>query len=223
MPCRRPRAYGGFVDAKPRTLLAPIVALMLVVLSGGGAAGAALPDDVQAGRALAQQLAAGSLACSDLGSDDFEYLGEFVMKQMVGSVQLHDQMNARMRSMMGDAGEERMHVAMGQRFAGCAAWSGEGWMGPGMMGDRWDSGDVWDGMMGSPMWDWMGNGNWQQMDRADWQRLSDQWFVPAASLSRSGWSSAAIALVATGGVLAVALIGVIFAVTLRRRRGSPVV
>ena len=72
---------------------------------------------------------------TDVG--DFEHLGEFAMNRMAGSLELHGAMNERMRSVLGADDEERMHVLMGRRYAGCASSGSVGpMMGPGMMGGR---------------------------------------------------------------------------------------
>lgn len=58
-----------------------------------------------------------TLACKDLSDDNFGTLGEYFMGQMMGSS--HEAMNNMMIQMMGEKGEEQMHVVMGKRLSGC--------------------------------------------------------------------------------------------------------
>ncbi len=55
--------------------------------------------------------------CDDLSDDQFAALGEFFMGEMTGEA--HEAMNAMMTRMMGEEGEEQMHVVMGKRMSGC--------------------------------------------------------------------------------------------------------
>jgi len=57
------------------------------------------------------------LTCEDLTDENFGALGEYFMGQMAGDS--HETMNAMMIRMMGEEGEEEMHVAMGKRMSGC--------------------------------------------------------------------------------------------------------
>ena len=139
------------------------------------------------------------MSCDRLAREDFEHLGEYAMNRMAGSVRLHEALNARLRSVMGAAGEERMHVLMGQRYARCA---------PG-------------GMSGSPMWSWMHDGAWQQMSQADWQRVADQW--TGAGMMRTGddgWDAGDVALGTVAALLAAALLGSLLVAGRRRRTGN---
>jgi hypothetical protein len=142
-------------------LAACVLVTLATALAAAAPASASLSDEVGAGQALAQQLQAGTTSCDRLAPADFEHLGEYVMGRAVGSVQLHEAMNARMRSAMGAENEERMHVLLGQRYAGCGAgpmmgagwqhmsradWErvSDQWIGPGMMrtaGTGWHTGD----------------------------------------------------------------------------------
>ncbi len=70
-----------------------------------------------AGKIIWDKLQAKQVVCADLSTDDFEVLGEYFMGQRIGAA--HEAMNNMMIGMMGEAGEEQMHVAMGQRLSGC--------------------------------------------------------------------------------------------------------
>jgi len=59
----------------------------------------------------------GGLTCADLTDENFGVLGEYFMGQMAGDS--HEAMNNMMIRMMGEEGEEAMHVAMGKRISGC--------------------------------------------------------------------------------------------------------
>lgn len=69
------------------------------------------------GKEILQKLQDKQLTCQALTNDDYEKLGEYFMGQMAGSS--HEAMNNMMKQMMGDKGEEQMHIAMGKRLSGC--------------------------------------------------------------------------------------------------------
>lgn len=69
------------------------------------------------GKAVLEKLQAKELACKDLSDDNFETLGEYFMGQMMGNS--HEAMNTMMIRMMGEKGEEQMHVVLGKRLSGC--------------------------------------------------------------------------------------------------------
>ncbi|MFH1125667.1 MAG: SHOCT domain-containing protein [Candidatus Altiarchaeota archaeon] len=87
------------------------------------------------------------ISCSSLTDVQYELLGEYFMGQSAGDY--HAAMNKRMQNMMGEEGEEQMHISMGRQYSGCAqttyaqgAWNtgpmmpgiGPGMMNGGMMG-----------------------------------------------------------------------------------------
>src|SRR3989339_325050 len=69
------------------------------------------------GKEIWGKLQSGELKCEDLSDENFGALGEYFMGQMAGDS--HETMNAMMIRMMGEEGEEEMHVAMGKRMSGC--------------------------------------------------------------------------------------------------------
>lgn len=69
------------------------------------------------GREIWSEFQDGRLECEDLTDEDFGALGEYFMGQMAGDS--HEAMNNMMISMMGQEGEEEMHVAMGKRMSDC--------------------------------------------------------------------------------------------------------
>jgi len=76
------------------------------------------------GKAIYESLQNKEKTCSSLTNDDFELLGEYFMGQRLGNS--HEAMNNMMRRMLGQDGEEQMHVVMGKRLSSCdtaAAWS----------------------------------------------------------------------------------------------------
>jgi hypothetical protein len=184
------------------------VALLVVavLLLAPTAALASLADEQRQGQALVTQLQSRAKTCDGLSGEDFDHIGEYVMGRALGSTTLHQPMNDRMRLMMGDQGEQRMHQVMGQRFAGCTTTASGGVvMGPGMMSNG-DGNGVSGSMMNSSDYGWMMNGNWRTMTRQDWQRLQQQWLgTAAATTGHHGWSPWAIIAVALGGVLLAAL------------------
>ena len=103
------------------------------------------------GKALWQELGAKQISCNQLTQDNYEQLGEYFMDQMTGIG--HESMDSAMSQMMGEQGDQAMHIAMGQRLSGCvpnagfqngawgqvmqggwsAPWNGNNWFMP-MMG-----------------------------------------------------------------------------------------
>src|SRR3989344_9502546 len=65
------------------------------------------------GKIVWEKLQAKQIQCSDLSDDEFGVLGEYFMGQMMGDS--HEAMNNMMIQMMGEEGEEQMHVVMGKR------------------------------------------------------------------------------------------------------------
>lgn len=87
------------------------------------------------GKIVWEKLQAKQLDCKNLTDDNFEVLGEYFMGQMMGNS--HEAMNNMMIQMMGEKGEEQMHIAMGKRMSGCdpnAPMPQNMMMGGGMMG-----------------------------------------------------------------------------------------
>lgn len=201
-------------------LLLAVVALLLAAPAG---ALASVADEEREGSDLVAQLRAGDKRCENVTAQDFERIGEYVMGRMVGSTQAHEAMNQRMRRMMGQPAEERMHELLGRRYTGCGTGTGAAGtpMGPGMMGGGWASGmkgdgwasgmrgDGWGPMMDSEDWSWMAGGAWRTMDRQDWQAMQDRWMGPGVIRTGGGWSAWEVAGVVLAGVLAVALLVVL--------------
>ncbi|MDO8649269.1 MAG: SHOCT domain-containing protein [Candidatus Peregrinibacteria bacterium] len=103
------------------------------------------------GKEIWQKMERDEVGCKDLTDEQFAALGEFFMGEMTGDA--HEAMNAMMTRMMGEEGEEEMHVAMGKRMSGCGGggslpMGNAGMMMPmmGMMGGGWNSASP---MMGS--------------------------------------------------------------------------
>jgi len=201
---------------KVRVALIAVIVMLLAPASSW----ASLPDEQRQGQSVAGQLEAGAKSCDDLSVEDFDHIGEYVMGRALGSTTLHQAMNRRMRLMMGDQSERRMHELMGKRFAGClnrtATGGGVTGIGPGMMGGSHGNGG-WGAMMRSGDWSWMTGGTWRSMSREDWQRLQRRWMgVTATTSQHHGWSAGALVGTTLGGVLLVAM-GVIGVLGLRRR------
>lgn len=55
--------------------------------------------------------------CENLNNENFEAMGEYFMKQMVGDS--HQAMNHMIVEKMGEESEEEVHVAMGKRMSEC--------------------------------------------------------------------------------------------------------
>lgn len=132
-------------------LLTAAVVLAAAALIFPAPALAGLSSDVQQGQRLAESIRSGQKQCSDLSAEDFELIGEYAMSRYLGSGSTHEAMNRHMTAMMGSAGEERMHQALGYRYSGCPGGPAAGWVGPmgGMMSGNYEgSGNFSGGMMG---------------------------------------------------------------------------
>jgi hypothetical protein len=192
-----------------RTRLALIT--VAVVLLIPAAAFASLADEQRQGQNLIAQLNAGTTTCRALSAGDRDHIGEYVMFRALGSTTLHQAMNDRMRLMLGEQGETRMHQLLGARYAGCSTQTGgiaggAGMMGgSGMMGGYAANGGI-GAMMRSGDWSWMMGGAWQHMTRQDWQRRQQQLLGPGAGTMMNN-SSSAIAIISAclGGIILVAL------------------
>jgi hypothetical protein len=200
----------------------PVVIAVIVMLVALATSWASLADEQRQGQDLAAQLQSGAKSCRELSGDDFDHLGEYVIGRALGSTSVYRAMNDRMRLMLGERGEQRMHELMGQRFAGClngsaAAGAGTG-MGPGMMGGSYGDGR-WSAMMRSRDWGWMMGGAWRSMSRQDWQRVQRQRMGAGASTSQHhGWNTGAIVALTLGGLLLVAVAVIGSLAVLRRPR-----
>ena len=170
-----------------------------------------MADEQRQGQTLIGQLQAGTTTCSALSAGDLDHIGEYVMVRALGSTTLHQAMNDRMRAMLGEQDESRMHQLLGARYAGCSTRTagfagGAGMMrGSGMMGGYAANGGI-GAMMSSGDWSWMMGGAWQQMTRQDWQRRQQQLLGPGAGTTiNDGWSAIAIIAVCLGAVILLAL------------------
>jgi hypothetical protein len=205
----------------PTRLALITVALVLLIPA---AAFASLADEQRQGQNQIAQLNAGTTTCRALSAGDLDHIGEYVMFRALGSTTLHQAMNDRMRLMLGEQGESRMHQLLGTRYAGCSTRTsgtvGGGMMGSsGMMGGYATNGGI-SAMMRSGDWSWMMGGAWQHMTRQDWQRRQQQLLGPGASTMMTNGSSA-IAIIAAclGAVILAAL--AILAIIRRPFRRKP--
>lgn len=71
------------------------------------------------GKIIWEKLQAKELNCEDLSDDDFHSIGMHFMGVMAGDS--HEAMDTMMEQMMGEEGEDQMHIAMGKRMSGCEA------------------------------------------------------------------------------------------------------
>lgn len=88
-------------------------------------------EDEEKGGALWDKLQSGDIECANLSDDDFDALGEYFMRAMMGDS--HAAMNAMMIQAHGEEGEEQIHIAMGKRISACdpsavISQEGFGWM-----------------------------------------------------------------------------------------------
>lgn len=71
------------------------------------------------GKEIWERLQAKETTCDGLSDADFGALGEYFMGQSFGNTERHSVMNQMMKNMMGEKGEEQMHVTLGKRSSGC--------------------------------------------------------------------------------------------------------
>ena len=83
------------------------------------------------------------------------------MGQSIGNTQRHALMNQMMANMMGEEGEEQMHVAMGKRLSGCEPNAQVPSNGVGFMPMMWTVGGGGNPMMGG--WNGFGILGWLPM------------------------------------------------------------
>lgn len=76
-------------------------------------------QEEQMGKKLLNDLSNKTVTCSKLKDADFEKIGEYFMSQSIGDTSRHIAMNEMMKKMMGEQGEEQMHVFIGKRLSGC--------------------------------------------------------------------------------------------------------
>src|SRR3989344_571367 len=76
-----------------------------------------LQKEEMGGKAIWDRLLNKNLTCNGLSDDQFELMGEYFMGTMAGSA--HESMNQMMKQMMGETGEEQMHIVMGKKISGC--------------------------------------------------------------------------------------------------------
>lgn len=73
--------------------------------------------EIAQGKELWNKIQSKESACQNLSNDNFEVMGEYLMDQMMGTS--HQTMNKMMKQMMGNEGEEQMHIIMAKRMTGC--------------------------------------------------------------------------------------------------------
>jgi hypothetical protein len=77
-----------------------------------------LNQEIQKGKEIVEKFYRGEVKCQNLNDEDFHYMSEYVIEQMVGGSD-HLTMNKMIEEMHGKEGEELMHINMGKRFLGC--------------------------------------------------------------------------------------------------------
>jgi hypothetical protein len=177
-----------------RRLIACITGLGVLALIVPVAAAADLSSEVQQGQQLASSVKSGQTKCSDLSTDQFELIGEYAMNTYLPSTAAHEAMNQHMAATMGQSGEQRMHVVLGQRYSGCASGSASGWVTPmvGMM-SRYGYGGPGQSGMGPGMMYGQGYGSGPA--------------TPASSMdSGDGTGAAGIAAIAFGAAVLAGLL-----------------
>lgn len=111
---------------------------------------ASVSEEQQGGQTL-NAIHSHKLNATSLSSSQYEHVGEYLMGQALGSVQLHERMNSLMDEMMGPAASDQMHIYLGERYLGKSV-EASGQYGPlwGLMGVMMSGyhGSALAGMMG---------------------------------------------------------------------------
>ena len=82
--------------------------------------------DIQTGQDLYSKFQSKQTSCSQLRDGDFEKIGEYLMNQSFGgNSNAHIQMNNTMKQMIGENGEEQMHIRLAKNATGCST-NGQG-------------------------------------------------------------------------------------------------
>lgn len=77
--------------------------------------------DIQTGQNLYDKFQNNQVSCSNLTDADFEKIGEYLMNQSFGgNANAHIQMNESMKQMVGENGEEQMHIRLAKSATGCS-------------------------------------------------------------------------------------------------------
>lgn len=142
-----------------------VISLTFPVLSSAQGSDDHTAREEAEGKALWEKLQAEELKCEDLTDENFGALGEYFMGQMAGDS--HEAMNKMMVQMMGEEGEEQMHIVMGKRISGCDPNVSIPGMGGGMMGMMMPMMGYpnfvqrgGEGAMMGPGWMWLGGIIW---------------------------------------------------------------
>ena len=148
-------------------LMTPSAALAQGMMDNWGSSPSSItPDDHTAreeveGKEIWEKLQAKQLECNNLTDEQYGSLGEYFMGQSIGNTQRHALMNQMMANMMGEEGEEQMHVAMGKRLSGCEPNAQVPSGGVGFMPMMWTVGGGGNPMMGG--WNGFGILGWLPM------------------------------------------------------------
>ena len=127
------------------------------------------------GKVIWEKLQSKQLECKNLTDENYEVLGEYFMGQSIGDTQRHALMNQMMTNMMGEEGEEQMHVTMGKRLSGCEPNAQVPSSGTGFMPMIWMMGGG-----GNPMMGYGGNnimGGWNGFGILGWLPMLLFWIL----------------------------------------------
>lgn len=68
------------------------------------------------GQVIYSNLISGQINANQLTNDELGKIGEYLMGRMAGNTLRHARMNQMMINMMGESGEEAVHINMGRRY-----------------------------------------------------------------------------------------------------------
>jgi hypothetical protein len=96
----------------------PLALAFAIALVLAAPAWASVASEQQEGTQILSAIHAGKLKGTSLSSSQYEHVGEYLMGQALGSTAAHERMNSLADQMMGSAGEEQMHIYLGERYLG---------------------------------------------------------------------------------------------------------
>ena len=128
------------------------------------------------GKEIWEKLQNKQITCEKLSDDNFGALGEYFMGQSIGNTKRHTAMNQMMVSMMGEEGEEQMHIVMGKRMSSCDNSAQIPSSGLGFMTMMWMMGGGGNPMMGYGGWNNM-MGGWNGFGVLGWLPMLLFWIL----------------------------------------------
>jgi hypothetical protein len=197
------------MKTRMRPVLIAVLMLVLSLAATVPASAASVGAQQQRGAQILSRLQHGKLAPKALSSQQYEYLGAYLMGRALGSTQLHQRMTSLMDEMKGPGVADQMHIYLGKRYLGVGVTPSRslvplfGLMGTMMSGYGYHGSSRLAGMMGRYL-NGQGRSGYGMMGYGSGTQVAN---------SSEGWPTAAIIAIT---VLAVLLIGGAAAFTIQK-------